>query len=203
MDSTQKLIELFKEFPGIGPRQAKRFVYFLLNRNSGYSQDLAKLITEVRSTSHSCQSCFRFVINGNNPLCVICRDENRDKTSLMLVSHDVDFENIEKTKSYNGYYFILGGHIPILEKTPEKRIRQKELLDMVETRAKNGLSEIIIALNYNPEGENTLTYLRELLVSKGIFDTLKISTLGRGLSTGTELEYSDSDTIKNALKNRQ
>jgi len=117
----------------------------------------------------------------------------------MLVSHDVDFENIEKTKSYTGYYFILGGHIPILEKTPEKRIRQKELLDMVEKRIKNGLSEIIIALNYNPEGENTLTYLRELLSPFSI----KISTLGRGLSTGTELEYSDSDTIKNALKNRQ
>ena len=199
MDSTQRLIELFKEFPGIGPRQAKRFVYFLLNRNPAYANDLSKLITEVRATSHSCDSCFRFVVNGNSKSCSICRDGSRDKNLLMLVSHDVDFENIEKSHSYNGYYFVLGGSIPILEKNPEKRIRQKELLDIIDKRKTSGLSEIIIALNYNPEGENTLTYLKEILSSFGI----RISTLGRGLSTGTELEYSDSDTIKNALKNRQ
>ena len=215
MDNTEKLIELFKEFPGIGPRQAKRFVYFLLNRNSAYANDLANLIAEVRGTVHTCQSCFRFFprllptkreggqANDKRKLCPICRDESRDKTALMLVSHDVDFENIEKTGVYNGYYFILGGHIPILEKNPEKRIRQKDLLEMVEKRAKDGLKEIILALNYNPEGENTLTYLKELM-SRGTLDSkIKISTLGRGLSTGTELEYSDSDTIKNALKNRQ
>ena len=203
MDNTQKLIELFKEFPGIGPRQAKRFVYFLLNKNPAYANDLAKLMTEVRATVHSCHTCFRFFPNTNDTSCSICRDESRDKTSLMIVSHDVDLENIEKTGFYNGYYFVLGGSIPILEKTPEKRIRQKDLLNIVEKRIKKGLSEIIIALNYNPEGENTLTYLSELL-SKTVFDSkVKISTLGRGLSTGTELEYSDSETIKNALKNRQ
>lgn len=203
MDNTQRLIELFKEFPGIGPRQAKRFVYFLLNRNAGYANDLANLIKDVRSTVHTCSSCFRFFPNGNTPLCPVCRDTNRDRKQLMVVSNDVDFENIEKTKFYNGFYFILGGTVPILEKNPEKRIRQKELLDTILMKSKDGLGEIIIALNYNPEGENTLSYLSEIL--KPITDkySIKMSTLGRGLSTGTELEYSDSDTIKNALKNRQ
>ena len=203
MDNTQKLIELFKEFPGIGPRQAKRFVYFLLNRNSGYANDLVKLISEVRSTVKTCDSCFRFFLNGAGKSCSICKDVSRDKTSLMLVSHDVDFENIERTHFYNGYYFVLGGTVPILEKNPEKRIRQKDLLSVVEKRIKEGLREIIIALNYNPEGENTLTYLSEILKPLIQKNKFKISTLGRGLSTGTELEYSDSDTIKNALKNRQ
>jgi len=202
MDNTDKLIELFKEFPGIGPRQAKRFVYFLLNRNPSYANNLAKLVTEVRATVHSCDTCFRFFPNGNSSTCTICSDENRDKTSLMLVSHDVDFENIERTKFYNGYYFIIGGSIPILEKDPEKRIRQKELLNTIEKRIGEGLSEIIIALNYNPEGENTLSYLKEILTRLNLVSKVKISTLGRGLSTGTELEYSDSDTIKNALRNR-
>jgi len=215
MDNTQKLIELFKEFPGIGPRQAKRFVYFLLNKNPAYANDLSRLINEVRSTVHACDTCFRFFprlqtsersnggqANGNSKSCLICRDESRDKT-LMLVSQDVDFENIEKTKFYNGYYFILGGNIPILEKTPEKRIRQKDLLEIIDKKIKTGLSEIIVALNYNPEGENTLNYLKDILLPIAEKNNIKISTLGRGLSTGTELEYSDSDTIKNALKNRQ
>lgn len=224
MDNTQRLIELFKEFPGIGPRQAKRFVYFLLNRNPAYAIDLAKLIAEVRGTVHSCDTCFRFFPNTTSTTCSTCRDTTRDKKSLMLVSHDVDFENIEKTHFYNGYYFILGGTVPILEKNPEKRIRQKDLVEVIEKKSADGLSEIIMALNYNPEGENTLSYLRELLkpytepsashsssakamedkkASQDKASALKISTLGRGLSTGTELEYSDSDTIRNALKNRQ
>ncbi|MBA3733270.1 recombination protein RecR [Patescibacteria group bacterium] len=202
MDNTDRLIELFREFPGIGPRQAKRFVYFLLNRNPAYASDLSKLIKEVRSTMHSCDSCFRFFPN-NNITCSICRDEQRDKNSLMLVSHDVDFENIERTHSYNGYYFILGGNVPILEKNPERRIRQNQLISTIEKKVVEGLKEIIMALNYNPEGENTQAYLTQIL--KPITDkySIKISTLARGLSTGTELEYSDSETIKNALKNRQ
>ncbi|MCX6701711.1 MAG: toprim domain-containing protein [Candidatus Zambryskibacteria bacterium] len=209
MDNTQKLIELFKEFPGIGPRQAKRFVYFLLNRNPAYANDLAKLLTEVRSTIHSCDTCFRFFPNTDNTTCSVCRDTTHDKKLLMLVSHDVDFENIEKTHFYNGYYFILGGTVPILEKNPEKRIRQNDLINVIEKKIKNlpaqtgGLTEIIMALNYNPEGENTLSYLIQILKPITDKNKIKISTLGRGLSTGTELEYSDSDTIKNALKNRQ
>lgn len=203
MDNTQRLIELFKEFPGIGPRQAKRFVYFLLNRNPAYANDLARLVTEVRATVHSCDTCFRFFLNDNSKTCPICRDSSRDKKSLMIVSHDVDFENIEKTHFYNGYYFILGGTVPILEKNPEKRIRQKELVENIVKKISNGLSEIILALSYNPEGENTLTYLEQILKPLTDRNNIKISTLGRGLSTGTELEYSDSDTIKNALKNRQ
>lgn len=203
MDNTQKLIELFKEFPGIGPRQAKRFVYFLLNRNPGYGAELAKLINEVRATVHTCDMCFRFFPNTTNSSCSVCRDNTRDNKSLMIISHDVDFENIEKTKFYNGYYFVLGGTVPILDKNPEKRIRQDDLINTIEKRVNTGLTEIIMALNYNPEGENTLSYLTQIL--KPIVDknNIKISTLGRGLSTGTELEYSDSDTIKNALKNRQ
>ena len=220
MDSTDKLIELFKQFPGIGPRQAKRFVYFLLTRSNGYSGELAKLIGEIKSHVVCCDSCFRFFARNGNPAttCPICADKNRDGKLLMIVSHDVDFENVERTGSFGGYYFILGGTVPILEKEPTKRIRQKELLEVVEKKVPrmplgentprgilgtDKLEEIIIALNYNPEGENTLTYISQILRPICEKYNVKISTLGRGLSTGTELEYSDSDTIKNALKNRQ
>ena len=140
MDSTQKLIELFKEFPGIGPRQAKRFVYFLLTRPNGYASELSKLISEVKSNVTCCDSCFRFFTknNSSSETCPVCANKNRDNKTLMIVSHDVDFENIEKTGSYSGYYFILGGTVPILEKTPERRIRQKELLETVSKKSKEG-----------------------------------------------------------------
>ncbi len=197
MDPISKLTEYFREFPGIGPRQAKRFVYFLLTRNVSYLDEISKLILEIKKSIKLCNSCFRFFQSNNMLICHICSDKNRNTEQLMIVSRDVDFEAIEKSKSYNGYYFILGGIIPILDKEPEKKVHIKELKDRIN---KNKPTEIILSLNVNAEGENTIEYLKNVI--KNLDFNIKISLLGRGLSTGSELEYSDSDTIKNALKNR-
>jgi recombination protein RecR len=124
----------------------------------------------------------------------------------MVVEKDVDLETVEKSKVYNGLYFILGGSLPILEKDPQNKIRSNELLTLtsrkIETKIPK-LKEIILAISATTEGENTLDYLNALLGPMALMNEVKISMLGRGLATGTELEYSDTDTIKNALKNRQ
>ncbi len=206
MDSIQKLTELFKQFPGIGPRQAKRFVYFLLAQKNGYAGELSNLIVELKKEIYCCESCFRFFPKdkGESKICPICRSDSRDKNILMIISRDVDFENIERTKSFNGYYFILGGVVPILEENPAHKIRQKELLDTIAAKTKGGvLKEIILALDANPDGENTREYVTRLLGPLSIQYGFKISTLGRGLSTGAELEYSDPDTLRSALQSRK
>jgi recombination protein RecR len=120
----------------------------------------------------------------------------------MIVSRDIDLDNIEKGHVFSGKYFVLGGLIPILDKFPEKRIRLKELLAIVEKHATKGLKEIILGLDANSEGEYTSDYVKKELSPIAEKYGIKISELGRGLSTGTELEYSDPETIKNALKNR-
>lgn len=198
MDPISKLTEYFREFPGIGPRQARRFVYFLLTRNASYLDEISKLILEIKKSIRVCSSCFRFYQDGNSKICPTCIDRNTDQ--LMIVSRDVDFEAIEKSKSYSGYYFILGGTIPILDKEPEKRIRLKELVEKIK---KNKYKEIILSLNANAEGEHTVDFIKNYLKNKSFTSNFTITVLGRGLSTGTELEYSDTDTIKNALKNRE
>jgi recombination protein RecR len=203
MEEFNRLIELFRQFPGIGPRQAKRFAYFILSKESVYADSLSKLITGVRKASKECASCHRFFHTGTaNSLCSICLDKTRDKNVLMIVSRDVDLEVVEKSGAYKGMYFVLGGTIPILDKEPDKKIRLKELLALVKKMTKEGLKEIILALNANSEGENTGDFLVSHLspISEGSF---KITILGRGLSTGTELEYADADTFKNALKHRE
>jgi recombination protein RecR len=202
VDSINKLIELFREFPGIGPRQAKRFVYFLLTKDTGYTSEMSRLIVDLRNKIHTCESCFRFFPKDHSPLCQTCRDTTRDMQSLMIVSRDVDFENIERTKAFGGYYFILGGNLPVLEKNPETKIRERQLLAIIEKRVAQGLSEIIIALDYNPEGEHTREHIERALRNNPQSSNIKITHLGRGLSTGSELEYTDADTIKNALKSR-
>ncbi len=205
MNTLQKLTSLFSDFPGIGPRQAKRFVYFLLTRNQSYLNEVSDLITKIKKEIQTCESCFRFFFKNHSGsgVCDICSTKNRDLSILTVVSRDVDLENFEKTGAYNGKYFVLGGSVPILEALPENKIRIKELINAIEMRVNDGLKEIVLAVNANPEGENTGDYIKKMLAPLVSKHGLKISMLGRGLSTGTELEYSDAETLKNALQNRQ
>ncbi len=205
MDILNQLTEHFRKFPGIGPRQAKRFAYFLFKQDPEIRHALAQAIQSIENEIHTCEMCFRYFTSDSrrSPLCNICKNDTRDHSTLMVVAHDIDCENIEKSGSYNGYYFILGGIVPILENEPTKRVRATQLFSRVEKDASAGtLKEVILALNPNPDGENTQDYISQLLSPIRDSHSISISTLGRGLSTGLELEYSDSDTIKNSLKNR-
>ena len=203
MNPIDKLVKIFSEFPGIGPKQARRFVYFLITRSTGFIKDFEKNIEELRADIVSCGECRRYFIkSGTQKLCPICSDEHRDKNILLVVSRDVDLENIEKSHGFAGTYFVLGGTVPILDKNPEQKIRLEDLLSQVSVKAAHGLSEIILGLDANAEGEYTADLVKNSLAPILAKHGIKISELGRGLSTGSELEYSDPDTIKYALKNR-
>ncbi len=203
MEPIEKLTEHFKEFPGIGERQAKRFVYFLLHKNPNYVKELGDKILDIKNSIHQCPSCFLFFQSQKDELCDVCSNQKTDKTSLLIVEKDADYENIKKSRNYNGMYFILGGLVPIVSKDTPNYVRIKELISNIERQIKeNKLTEVIIALSLNPQGEHTDMYLREMMNNLQNKYKFKIVSLGRGLSTGTELEYSDGETIKNALKNR-
>jgi recombination protein RecR len=206
MDPISQLIDLFSKFPGIGPRQAKRFVYFLLAKDPTFREDFSLALIRLSEEITQCISCFRYFqkVQEKDGNCPICSDTSRDNSKLLVIEKDVDFENIQKMRIWDGQYFILGGSLPILEKEPTKKIRSKELFYAIQERAKNGtLEEIVLAMSATAEGENTLAYLDTILPPLAEKYNLKITTLGRGLSSGTELEYSDSETMKNALTNRR
>lgn len=204
MNSIEKLIKIFSEFPGIGPKQARRFVYFLINKNESYIDELKEQIIELRKNVVICSECKKYFFSNynNKTICDLCSDKTRDNSIILIVSRDVDLENIEKSHSFNGKYFVLGGLIPILDKNPEKKVRLNELLALVSRMSDKGLKEIVIGLDANSEGEYTTDILKSYLSPITEKYSIKISEFGRGLSTGTELEYSDPETIKNALKNR-
>lgn len=208
MDSIDQLTEYFRKFPGIGPRQAKRFVYYLLTQSDATIDGLISRIRDLKGHISICISCFRYFTEVKavpDSICNICSKTDRDRSLLMIVSRDVDLQALEKSRAYKGLYFVLGGSVPILEDHPETRIRQKELLNILNKRPE--IKEIILATSINPEGEHTALYLTSLLkaeLKEASRDTaVTITTLGRGLSTGTEIEYSDADTIKSAFENRK
>jgi len=202
MDILEKLTEVFKEFPGIGERQARRFVYFLMSRSLEYAENLSSSILDLKKEVSQCKECFRFFIGKNDKnICEICSDPNADSSILMVVEKDSDLESVKKSKVYHGKYFILGGLVPIVEKNTKSFVRINELLERI--RKDKNLKEIVLAFSLNPQGDHTDFYIRSQLKEACKIQDIRISSLGRGLSTGTELEYSDNETIKNALKNRQ
>lgn len=202
MASLDSLIRYFQDFPGIGPRQAKRFAFHLLQRSDAEIAELSELIKTIKHTVIECPKCHRFhAKNGGQALCSICSNESRDTSKLTIVERDVDIEAIERGGVYDGVYFVLGGTIPLLENSDTSHLRGGALKARVEEDG-NALSEIILAFSVNPDGENTARYTEALLKDSIEKNKLKVTHLGRGLSTGSELEYADPDTIKEAFANR-
>jgi recombination protein RecR len=191
----QKLIDLFSKFPTVGPRTAARFVFYLLKLPKEEIENLISSISELKNTIKICKFCFN-PFQAEGEICQICRDSRRDRSLLCLVEKETDLVSLEKTKKYNGLYFILGGPVSTLKKEDIKKLRVTELLK----RAKNPeVKEIIIATNPTTEGEATTLYLERLLKPLN----KKITRLGRGLPVGAELEYADEETLSSALESRR
>ncbi len=202
-DPLERLVSLFEKFPGIGPRQAGRFVQYLLRSSPSLRREISDAIQRLGGSVHQCPQCMRYH-SADKKICSICANPERDSSSLAVVASDADLAALEASGTYRGRYFVLGGTISLAsEKTNNLRI--KLLLDSVPDRIKDGLQEIILAFPANPEGDATAVNVREELAHMIEIrsQSLRITSLGRGLSTGSELEYADPETIKNALDSRR
>ncbi len=207
MNATDRLTELFMRFPGIGPKQAKRFVYYLLREHSHYKEQLIAALEELKFTGRMCELCFRYFGNKDpkhtHTTCDICRDEHRDISALMIVEKELDVDAIEKTDSYRGLYFVLGGLVPPLTDKPSDLIRIRELVARIHTNVETKkLTEVIFALPVTDYGDTTKEYVEKTLKQIVGIETIRFSTLARGLSSGLELEYVDKDTFTSALERR-
>jgi recombination protein RecR len=205
MNPLERLTQQFEKFPGIGARQARRFAYHVLRMQADDANDLSELVVSVRTSVRECESCFRyFTAHRTETICSICSNTNRDHAKLLVVERDTDVQAIEKAGQYDGLYFVLGGLVPLLSAAENSRLRGAKLKELVRfRRTENNLAEVILGFAVNPDGENTARFVESILSEfKDATPPLRISHLGRGLSTGSELEYADPETIKNALQGR-
>src|SRR3989338_1434794 len=153
MDHIEELARALAKLPGIGPRQGKRFVYYLLSASADERKKLAELVASLGKDVRQCSGCLRFYNGGSTAIiCNYCSDKTRDDTLLMLVEKDQDLSAVERAGTYKGRYFVLGG---VLTLSGKGSIREKELLKVVEKRLKNNLKELVLALSATSEGEHT------------------------------------------------
>lgn len=205
MNPLERLAEYFKDFPGIGRRQAKRFTYHILKQTPEYVEQFIHALEHARAGMRQDPLSFQYFFDdgSDQELSPIMRDPNRDQSELMIVEKDADIEHLEKTRLYRGHYFVLGGLAPILTSDLEQHTRVQALSERVSELVKGGMfKEIIFALPAHPEGDRTTMLLREKLTPLIENSSVIMTTLGRGMSTGSEIEYVDSHTLEEALKNR-
>lgn len=207
MDSIKKLTDLFTKFPGVGPRVAGRFVFYLVYQPKETVDELIGAMQELKNTIHFCAFCFQPFTNttGKN-ICAICADPTRNRQLLCVVEKESDLLSIENTKTYRGLYFVLGRNVTfknfddnhIRINALQTRIKNPETFEMPGTT----FTEIIIAINPTPEGK-TARALVERALKELPGAAYKITHLAQGLPVGGELEYADQETLESAFEGRK
>lgn len=192
----EQAIEALGTLPGVGPRSAERYAYFLFRSSPKLCDNIASSLKNLHSGVKSCPVTFA-LIDASENISPLYDNPARDKTTVLVVEEPLDIYAIENTHAYKGTYHVLGGAVsPIDGITPDK-LHIKELISRVE---KDGVLEVIIATNPSIEGESTALLLQKLLGEK--YEDLKITRLARGLPLGVDLSYADQITLSAALENR-
>src|SRR3989344_576273 len=202
----QQTAELLGQLPGIGPRQALRLSYVLAEKNAAWRSKLARLFEGFGTEISQCELCFRIMEQREYSHCELCASPARAQNKILVVEKESDIEQFERTHVFDGLYHVTGGVISPLEKNPGEKLRLRALFERVKKHHAGGSMEIIIATSNTLEGNQTAAYIERILEPLqqlgGETAKLKITRLGRGLSTGAEIEYADPLTLEQALKNR-
>lgn len=189
----EQLVNSLRCLPGVGPKSSTRMAYHLLQRDREGAQKLATSLQLALDKLAHCEACNNF---SEHPLCGLCLDKQREKSTLCVVEMPTDLMMLEQTRSYFGQYFVLMGKL-----SPMDGIGPKEIhLDKLIKRAQDSeIQEVILATNFTSEGEATAHYIGQMLKSRGI----RVSRIARGLPMGGEIEYVDSGTLSTALLERK
>lgn len=189
----EALIEALRCLPGVGPKSAQRMAYHLLQHDRKGAQRLGEAVTHALASIRHCRRCNTFT---EDEICERCASSCRDASLLCVVETPVDMNMMEQTQAYSGLYYVLMGRISPLDGIGARQLGLEKLL----SRILDGVvREVILATNYTNEGEATAHYIMAMLKPKGI----AVSRIARGVPVGGELEYVDSGTLAQALRERR
>jgi recombination protein RecR len=189
------LIEALSQLPGVGPRSAERYAYYLLRTNPDVSESLAAALKNIHISISYCPKTFALIESGQK-LSPLYTDPSRDKQTVAVVAEPFDIVALEKTNSFKGTYHVLGGLVSPIDGVSPEQLHISELIKRIDD---DKVKEIILATNASVEGESTALLLTQQIGKR----KLKITRLARGLPVGVDLEYADQITLTRALEGRQ
>jgi len=188
----QDLIEAFKQLPGIGIKSAQRIVFYLLQGNTEKALFLAEALNISLESIKECSICRMF---SEEKLCEICKDNKRDQSILCIVETPADLIALENTMQFNGRYFVLMGHLSPIDGVGPEELKINLLEELFQH---NSISEIIIATSPTVNGEATSSHIASIAQNFNI----KATRIAYGIPFGGEIEYVDSNTLIQAIVNR-
>ncbi len=191
----EELIEALGQLPGVGPRSAERFAYYLLKADSFKSSKLSRAMDNLHNSVKLCPETYA-LIDEQEEVSELYSNPERNKQMVALVAEPFDIVALEKTALFKGTYHVLGGLISPLDGIGPDQLHIPELISRIK---KDKVTEIIMATNASVEGETTALYIQQQLEDLGV----KITRLARGLPVGVDLEYADQITLGRALEGRQ
>lgn len=190
-----ELIEAFGNLPGVGPRTAERYAYFVLRGDPTIAQKLSRALTELPGSIDYCKKTFALIEKGKE-YSDLYTNPSRDKTIIAVVAEPFDLVALEKTNEFKGTYHVLGGLISPIDGIGPEQLHIAELIKRV---SEDNVKEIILATNAGVEGESTALYIQQQLEGTDV----RVTRLARGLPVGVDLEYADQITLSRALEGRQ
>ncbi len=191
-----EVIEALGRLPGVGPKTAERYAYFLFRSNPKIAENIAEAISGLHAGLKSCPVTFA-LIDAEDEVSPFYADPTRDKSTVLVVEEPLDIYAIEQTHNFKGTYHVLGGAVsPIDGITPE----QLHIGELIKRVNNDNVKEVIIATNPSVEGESTALLLEKMLHEQN--PNLKLTRLARGLPLGVDLSYADQITLSAALENR-
>ncbi|MDR3256111.1 MAG: recombination mediator RecR [Endomicrobium sp.] len=189
----ERMVEIIKKLPGVGPKMAERLSYHILKMSQGEVDRLLDSIQKARQTMKSCSVCYN--LSEYDP-CTLCSDSIRDHSTICIVETPQDLIAVSKVKEYKGLYFVLGGALSPLDAVGPDDIRIDKLIKRLKS---DSITEVIIATDTDSKGEITAVYLAEIIKKLGV----KVTRLGYGLPVGGDIEYADEVTISRAIAGRK
>ncbi len=181
------------QLPGIGPRSAERLALHVVQSDPESVRHLAAALVEARERVGFCRECG--ALTETQP-CPVCADPRREPTLLCVVERALDVLSLEKSGTFRGRYHVLGGKLSPLNGVGPEDLRIAELEKRLES---GGVSEVILALGSDVEGDATAHYLARRLGSSGV----RLTRLAQGLPAGSGLEFADELTLSRALEGRR
>ncbi len=191
----EHLIEALGNLPGVGPRTAERYAYFLIRHEPSKATQLAQALSDLHSGVKYCPKTFA-LIAASDDVSPLYDDPRRDKTVVAVVAEPFDVVALEKTGQFKGTYHVLGGLVSPIDGVGPESLHISELLQRVHD---DHVKELILATNASVEGESTALYIQQQLGDTDV----RVTKLARGLPIGVDLEYADQITLGRALEERQ
>lgn len=189
------VIEALGKLPGVGPRTAERYAYFLMRNDPAKARKLAESLEALHDGIGYCTKTFALVPAGQE-LSDLYTNPKRDKKIIAVVAEPFDIVALEKTGQFSGTYHVLGGLISPIDSVGPEQLHIAELIKRIE---EDEVEEIILATNASVEGESTALYIQKQVGDRDV----KVTRLARGLPIGVDLEYADQITLGRALEGRQ